>query len=348
MVTKILINPQSKIAYGVEFTRNRRKYRVLAKREVIVSAGAINSPHLLMLSGIGPRQHLEENGIPVLRDLPVGENLMDHVALGGLTYIINETVSLKTERVIDDANALNDFLGYHKGPISIPGGTEALSFHDLQDPTNPDGYPDLELLFSGGTLSSEMTLRRSFGLTDHLYKSVYQATEGLDGVMVFPMIMRPRSKGRILLRNTNPFQHPLIYPNYYADERDLEVLVKGVRLVQKIMKTKPMKRLRATLWKIPLPHCLNYTFNTDNYWKCAARTLPFTIYHLSGTCKMGPENDLTAVVNPRLQVIGIKRLRVIDASVMPEVPAAHTNAPVIMIAEKAADIIKEDWNRKVM
>lgn len=346
MVTRILIDPHTKTAYGVEFVRNKRKFKVIARKEVIISAGAINSPHLLMVSGIGPRDHLQEKGIPVIQDLPVGYNLMDHVALGGLTFLLNDTASLVTERILNDANSLNDFFTRHMGPLSIPGGTEALSFHDLQDPTNPDGHPDLELLFIGGSMTSEMTLKRSFGISDYLYNTVYQPTEGVDGIMIFPMIMRPKSKGRIMLRDANIFHQPLIYPNYFADERDLDVLVKGVRISQQLARTTPMRKLRATMLRTPLPGCVKYTFDSDDYWKCHARNLPFTIYHLSGTCKMGPQHDRTSVVDPRLRVKGINRLRVADASIMPEVTSAHTNAPTIMIGEKVADMIKEDWNVK--
>lgn len=344
MVTKILIDPQTKNAYGIEFVRNRHKYKVLARKEIIISAGAINSPHLLMISGIGPAKHLQEKGISVIQDLPVGYNLMDHVALGGVTFMLNDSASLITDRILDDANALNDYFTTHKGPLSIPGGTEALSFFDLQNPKAVDGWPNLELLFISGSMSSEMTLRKSFGISDYVYNKMYKATEGKDAIMIFPMVMRPYSKGRIMLRDANPFHQPLIYPNYFSDERDLDVLVQGIRISQNIIKTKPMKKLRATLLKTPLPGCVNYTFDSDDYWKCAARNLPFTIYHLSGTCKMGPEDDVTTVVNPRLKVKGINRLRVVDASIMPEVPSAHTNAPTIMVAEKATDIIKEDWN----
>lgn len=346
MVTRILIDPRTKTAYGVEFVRNKRKFKIIARKEVIISAGAINSPHLLMVSGIGPRDHLQEKGIPVIQDLPVGYNLMDHVALGGLTFLLNDTASLVTERILNDAHSLDDYFSRHMGPLSIPGGTEALSFHDLQDPTNPDGHPDLELLFIGGSMTSETTLKRSFGITDYIYNTVYQPTEGVDGIMIFPMIMRPKSKGRIMLRDANIFHQPLIYPNYFADERDLEVLVKGVRISQQLARTTPMQKLRATMLRTPLPGCVKYTFDSDDYWKCHARNLPFTIYHLSGTCKMGPQYDKTSVVDPRLRIKGVNQLRVADASIMPEVTSAHTNAPTIMIGEKVADMIKEDWNVK--
>lgn len=344
MVTKVLIDPITKLAYGVEYVRRGVKRRVFARKEIIVSSGAINSPQLLMLSGIGPKEQLEQIGIEVMQDSPVGQNLMDHVALGGLTFLVNETVSLKTERILDDAMALNDFMSSHKGPITIPGGSEALAFYDLSNPRNPDGYPDLELLFNAGGITSDPTLKRGFGLTDFVYNSVFKAIEEMDGIMILPMVMRPKSKGEILLRDKNPFHHPLIYPNYFSDPADLDVLVKGVRLSQDLMKTKWMQKLSATLWDAPLPSCRKIQFDSDEYWKCAARQLPFTIYHLAGTCKMAPEQDPTSVVNPRLRVKGIRGLRVADASIMPEVPAAHTNAPTIMIGEKVSDMIKEDWN----
>ncbi|KAF0751108.1 glucose dehydrogenase [Aphis craccivora] len=155
--------------------------------------------------------------------------------------------------------------------------------------------------------------------------------------------MRPKSKGRVWLRDANPFHHPLIDPNYFADETDLDVIVAGVRLFQRMLSTGPMKSLDAKVLDTPLPGCRQHVFDTDAYWKCAARQISFTIYHLSGTCKMGPASDPTAVVDPRLRVHGVRGLRVVDASIMPEVPAAHTNAPTIMIAEKASDMIKEDW-----
>ncbi|XP_065204345.1 glucose dehydrogenase [FAD, quinone]-like [Planococcus citri] len=347
-VTKILINPKTKVAYGVEFQRKKRKFRVLARKEIILSAGAINSPQLLMLSGIGPREHLEEKGIPVIEDLPVGENLMDHVALGGMSFTMNDKVSIMTHRLLEDPYSINDFLHYHRGPISIPGGTEALAFFDLEDLNNIGGHPDLELLFINGMLSSEATLRKNFGITDEIYDRVYKPNEGVDGITIFPMVLRPKSKGRILLNDVNPFRHPLIYPNYFSDERDLDVLVKGVRLSQKlIIETEAMRGLKTTLLNVSLPGCLNYTFDSDDYWKCHARNLPFTIYHLSGTCKMAPVTDSTCVVDPRLRVKGVKNLRVADASIMPEITASHINSPTIMIGEKASDLIKQDWNVEI-
>ncbi|XP_050528297.1 glucose dehydrogenase [FAD, quinone]-like [Daktulosphaira vitifoliae] len=341
--TRILFDKTGHKAIGVEYYRGDIKYKAFARKEVIISGGAINSPHLLMLSGIGPKNHLTSKGIKVIQDSPVGQNLMDHVALGGLTFIMNDTNSIKTERLLSDPMALYNFMRNRVGPITIPGGTEAIAFIDLSQPENPKGYPDLELLFINGAVSSDVTLKQSFGITDKIYNKVYKNTENENTYMVFPMIVRPKSKGFIELKDRNPFRYPAIIPNYFSDENDLDIIVKGVRLCQKLSNTKSLQSINAKLWDTPMPGCEAHKFDSDEYWKCAARQLTFTVYHLAGTCKMGPLGDPTAVVDPRLRVQGIEGLRVIDASIMPEIPTAHTNAPTIMIAEKGSDMIKEDW-----
>lgn len=346
-VTKILIDPRTRTAAGVEFVRNKRRYVVKARKEVIVCAGAINSPQLLMLSGIGPKEHLAELRIPVLQNSKVGYNLQDHVALGALTFILNDTVSFKAERVLQDASVLSDYAKYHSGWPSIPGGTEALGFYDLKDPNNPDGYPDLELLFVAGSLNAEPTLKKNFGITDNMYNSMFGNNEDADTYMVMPMVLRPKSRGRITLKTSNPFSSPLIDMGYFSDPRDLEILVEGAKKTIQLSKTESMQRYGAQLLSNPIPACRSFPFGSDDYWRCHARQITFTIYHQSGTCKMGPTNDPSSVVDPRLRVIGIRGLRVVDASIIPKIPAAHTNAPTIMIAEKASDMIKQDWGIQI-
>lgn len=342
MVSRIIINPTTMRVEGVEFVKSRSKHVVRASKEVIVSAGAINSPQLLMLSGIGPKKHLQHLGIPVLKNLRVGYNLMDHIALGGLTFLIDKPYSLRTEKMLNREN-LNMYLNHHKGPLSIPGGCEVLSFHDLQNPNDPDGYPDMELLYQGGSVVSDPLLRKDFGITDELFDAVYAPINDAESFMVFPMLMRPKSKGRIMLRDSNYKSKPYIFPNYFADPQDMKTIIGGVRLILNITSQPALKALGTRLHDIPIPTCAKYPFASDGYFACMAQHFTFTIYHQSGTCKMGPPGDRTAVVDPRLRVYGVKGLRVIDASVIPEIPAAHTNAPAYLIAEKGADMIKEDW-----
>jgi len=342
MVTRVLIDPKTKKTYGVEIARNGRRYMIKASKEVILSGGSINSPQLLMLSGIGPKKHLQSLNIPVIKNSRVGFNLMDHVSVGGLTFMIDKPYSLKT----DDAfagNHLQDYLNHHQGAISIPGGCEVLSFHDVIDPKNPDGYPQIELLYVAGSLASDMLLRKDFGIRDSIYDSMFKSIENDNSFMILPMLMRPKSKGRVLLSSANYKSKPLIFPNYFANDDDLKTIVKGIRIAMDVCRQPAMRKIGCKLHDVPIPDCAGRPFDSDEYLECMARHFSFTIYHLSGTCKMGPADDKKAVVDPRLRVYGVKGLRVIDASIMPEVMTGHTNAPVFMIAEKGADMIKQDW-----
>ncbi|XP_045771212.1 glucose dehydrogenase [FAD, quinone]-like isoform X1 [Maniola jurtina] len=344
MVTKILIDPWKKRAFGVQLMKDGKKYTVKARREVILSAGAINSPQLLMLSGIGPTEHLTNKNISTFINLPVGYNLQDHWALGGLTFTINTTDSLRIESIATSDNVIEYFC-HHTGPLAAPTGTEAIAFIDTKDlQHNSDGYPDLELLFVAGSIVSQPAYKHVFAIDEHLYDVVYKPINNRHTWMVFPMILRPKSRGRITLKNNNPFEKPLIYANYFTDDgHDEKIILYGIRKVIELSKTKAFQKYGSKLHDIPIPTCAHLKFGSDLYWKCAMKTITNTIYHHCCTAKMGPKSDSEAVVDARLKVHGIAGLRVVDASVMPHIPAAHTNAPTMMIAEKAADMIKEDW-----
>ncbi|XP_063238219.1 glucose dehydrogenase [FAD, quinone]-like [Bacillus rossius redtenbacheri] len=344
LVTRILIDPRTKVAYGVEFVNKQYTYRVMAKREVIISAGTINSPQLLMLSGIGPQEHLRSHKIPVIKDLKVGYNLMDHIAFGGLLFTCNVS-SLRTVDLLFSPEYYRKYFSYHRGPFSIPGGCEAMALYDLQNPNVTDGYPDTELLFQSGSIVSDPTLIKNFGIDEALYNLVYKEIENENTWMVLPMLLLPKSKGRITLKDRNPKHKPLIHHNYYTVQDDLDTMVAAIKKTIELSKTKAMQKIGSRLYDKKLPGCTELSFGSDEYWRCAARQLTFTIYHYTGTCKMGPASDSNSVVDPRLRVHGIKSLRVIDASIMPMIPNCHTNAPTYMIAEKGSDMIKEDWSK---
>lgn len=346
MVTKIIIDPVTKTATGVKYYQNKKYYTVKARKEVIVSAGAINSPQLLMLSGIGPVEHLQKLNIKTIADLPVGYNLMDHTAPGAITIKVNvSTLSLDdvtTQAFVDFQNG--------KGPLTSIGGCESLVFWDLDNQEDLDGWPDIELLQVGGSIHSFNVFRRNFGIRDDLFETLFGDLQknNVQAFSVMPMVLRPKSRGRILLKSTNPFVYPKIYSNYFTDPEgnDLRVSVNGIKKVIEMLDTDAMRKIDAKLHDVPIPACAKYQFGTDDYWKCHSKHFTFTIYHYSGTCKMGPVGDSSAVVDPRLRVHGVNRLRVIDASIFPEIIAGHPNGPVYMIAEKAADMIKEDWGFK--
>jgi choline dehydrogenase len=345
-VTKILIDRDTKKAYGVEYVRNKKRYVVRARKEVILSAGAVNSPQLLMLSGVGPKKHLEDMSIPVIQDLKVGYNLMDHMAVIGITFLVNESVSIRSDSVFQDGKDLIDYFRYHKGPLTTAGAVEALAFYDSENPTDPNGYPDVELIFVGGSIVSDPTLRKAFGISDYIYDTVYKPIQKAHAWMIIPVLLKPKSRGRIMLKNNKPLYKPLIFHNYLEYSDDLETLLKGVKLLVEVGETKSFKKFGSELHDIPVPGCEHFAFRSDDYWRCIIKHLTCSLFHVSGTCKMGPASDRGAVVDPRLRVYGINGLRVIDSSIMPVVPRAHTNAPTIMIAEKGADLVKEDWGQR--
>ena len=167
-----------------------------------------------------------------------------------------------------------------------------------------------------------------------------------DGISVNPIVLHPRSRGRITLNSTDPVNSkPLIYANYFDDPRDMEVLMEGVDLALKIFDTNIFSEYGIKLYNKSLGKCESFTFNTRPYWECIARQFTITLYHPVGTCKMGPKTDPEAVVDSRRRVHGVKGLRVVDASIMPKIVSSNTNGPVIMIAEKASDMIKKDWSK---
>lgn len=342
-VTKILIDPSTKTAYGVEFVHNKKKYVVRAKREVIVSAGAVNSPQLLMLSGVGPKQHLTELNIPVIEDLSVGYNLMDHPGLIGLTFVVNQSVGLILDEMLNDNSSLVEYLNYHKGPFSVPAGCEGIAFIDTKNPSGVDGDPDLEILFFGASVFSEQLLFKSLGISEHVYKTVYEPWKNTHSWSGVPLTLKPKSRGRIMLKSSNPFQKPLIYYDLFEDPQDLEIQLLGIKKIMELSNTRAFQKYGSRLHNYPIPDCEHLEFGSDNYWRCVIRHLAIGIWHLSGTCKMGPISDPSSVVDERLRVRGIKRLRVIDASIMPVVPAAHTNFPSMMLGAKGADMVIQDW-----
>ncbi|XP_011053047.1 PREDICTED: glucose dehydrogenase [FAD, quinone]-like [Acromyrmex echinatior] len=343
MVTKLLIDPSTKRAIGVEFVKHKRTTRVIANKEVIVCAGAIGSPQLLMLSGIGPMKHLIELGIDVVQDAPVGENFMDHIGFYGLSWTINASTSLLPSKQLNPFNPyITDFLLKRTGPFALPGGLEVIGFVNTTHPEKRNGLPDIELLFAGASLKEDYIFPNML----HFKKSIRQEwSKHADtyGWSLVPILMKPKSRGRITLLAHDVNVKPEITLNYFNDPNDMKTMIAGIRTALNFGETKVMKALNSQLLNITYTECHDYEYDSNAYWECMLRILTSTLYHFSGTCKMGAKGDSTAVVDPKLKVIGIQGLRVADASIMPEIISGHLNIPIYMIAEKAADMIKEEW-----
>lgn len=343
-VTKIEIDPKTKRAWGVEFVRHNRKQIIRARREVILSAGAINSPQILMLSGVGPRTHLEAFGIPVLQDLAVGNNLMDHLGFGGLTFIVDKPVAILQNR-IQAATATTEYVLNERGPMTVLGGLEGIAFVNTPYANHSIDWPDIQFHMAPASINSDSgaQLYKVLGLRDDIYKEMWKPIEDRYTWTIMPLLLRPRSRGYVRLQSKNPFTKPIMNPNYYDDPLDVAIMVEGAKIALRTANAKVFKQFGSHLYQRPLPTCKQYKFLSDEYLACGIRSISMTIYHQCGTCKMGPSSDPEAVVDPRLRVYGIKNLRVIDASIIPQIPSGNTNAPTIMIAEKGADMIKEDW-----
>jgi choline dehydrogenase len=343
LVTKILIDSNTKETLGVQFVRNNTIYKVRARKEVILSAGAVNSPQLLMLSGIGPSEHLKDLNIPLIQDLKVGYNLMDHPGLPTATFTLNQSVTFIAKEVLSNITDVTEYLSYHQGPFSVPGGSEAVAFIDTSDPYNKDGDPDIELFIISSAISSDPTYYKMLGYTDEFYNTVYRPIEDVHCWTPAAIVLQPKSRGRIMLNSADPHDKPLIYNDFFQNPEYLETQLLAIKEALKLSNTQALQKFCSKLHNISIPACKHLEFSSDDYWRCAAKQTSVSIWHLCGTCKMGPTSDPDAVVDSRLKVYGVKGLRVIDASMMPMIPAAHTNLPCMMIGEKGADLVKEDW-----
>lgn len=344
-VTRVLIDSATKTAYGVEYLKNRQRLTARARHEVILSTGSFSSPQLLMLSGVGPRHELERIGVPVIHDLPgVGQNMYDHMSHFGPTFIVNstrQTVRVDSMQPVD----IEDF--FQGRGLLTTIGVEALNFVKTRNSSDPADLPDVELIFWPGSMASDQgsSLRNGWRFTQELYDAVYRPLEdhNIDNWSVFVMHFHPKSKGYLQLKDKNIFNWPRFYPNYFDDPEDVETMLQGIKEAIRISQSPAMQKLGARLHDIPLPNCAHLHFASDEYWRCSIRTLSCTLHHQVGTCKMGPASDTLAVVDSQLRVHGINRLRVVDTSIIPKPPTAHTNAASFMIGEKAADMIKATW-----
>ncbi|CAK1540567.1 unnamed protein product [Leptosia nina] len=346
--TKIIVEPQSKRAYAVDYIKNNVKYTVRCRREVIVSAGPIASPQLLMLSGIGPQEHLQTLGIPVLSNIPVGRTLYDHIGFPGIIFRLNSTNASLLEPKVATLPNLMQWLQFGDGLLTSPGGVEGVGYIKTSVSDNSE-VPDIELINMGGslTLDGGAAIRKSWKISDRTYHNAFGSLTGVDTWQAIPVLLHPKSKGCLELRDINPFSHPKIFGNFLTDARDMAALKEAIKFVISIGESEPFRKYGATLHLAPYPTCSSYPLGSEQYWECAIRTMMVSMRRQVSTCKMGSANDPDAVVDPELRVRGIEGLRVADISILPKTISGHTIAPDIMIGEKAADMIRKTWSNLI-
>lgn len=339
--TKILFNKEKR-AVGVEFHRNFKSYVVKANNEVIISAGAINSPKLLLLSGVGPNDDLERFDIPVVADLPVGHNLQDHISPGGIHFTMTPGSGILASRQLADyESAFNSYSNKREGILTL-SPSEGVAFISTKY-NNDSSWPDIHVHFQAISPADDPeNSRKTIGLSQELWDNVYAPYAGKDTFTIGPVLLRLKSVGYTKLRSADPYDDPIIDPKYFSHPDDIKQAVDGMKLGISIGKTKAFKKLGAKLFDSTFPGCENAEQFSDEYLECVVRSYTATSYHPAGTCKMGAVDDPTSVVDPQLNVLGgVRGLRVVDASIMPLVVSGNTNAATIMIGEKAADMIKD-------
>jgi len=314
--TTTKINVENGRATGVQCRIDGEDQTINAAREVLLCGGAFGSPQTLLLSGIGDKDELAEHGIDCLHHLPgVGKNLHDHI-----DYIIaykspsTDTLGYSPVGIYKAIKAVFEYRK-HKTGIFTSNFAEVGGFYKSSPEVK---VPDLQTHFIVGVVD------------DHARKFHWG-----HGYSCHVCVLRPTSRGTIKLASADPFEAPLIDPAFLEDDADMEVLLKGVKLIDQIVKSPAFDPIRGK-------RLYSHDNMSDDEWREEIRMRADTVYHPVGTCKMGV--DEMAVVDPKLKVHGLEGLRVVDASIMPQVNSGNTNAPTIMIAEKAADMIKAARN----
>jgi choline dehydrogenase len=339
LVTSLIIEDNQ--VMGVNFEVNGEKLQAKAKKETILSAGAVHSPKILMHSGIGKKCDLEKIGIKVVKDLPVGYNLQDHVYASYNLKFHKSRANDHTNKEVSDN--LFSFLKHRVGKLVGTGCSDLVAFVNTFDKESKDPNIQYMHVCQPKKFYGYSNFMNKLGFKESFRKTFIDANNEAHTAQVFSTLLKPKSRGNVKLRSTDFNDAPVINSGYLEEEEDLNTLLSGVKLYRKMLKTENFKNHEVEEVKFDIPECDIHDYESDDYWKCFISYFSTTLYHPVGTAKMGDDSDADRVVDSDLKVIGIKGLRVIDASIIPQIVSANTNAAVIMIGEKGSDLIKSEW-----
>ncbi len=319
LASRVLI--KDKKAYGVEYLKSGKTQQVFAKCEVILSAGSINSPQLLQLSGVGPKSILEQASVPLIHESPaVGENLQDHL---GVSYFYKSKVPTLNDQLRPVLGKIYQGLRYiftRSGPLSLSvnqSGGFIRTRNDLEK-------PNIQLYFSPVSYSLESPDKRAM-----------MSPDPFSAMLLGISNCSPRSRGSVRLRSSDPLKSPIIKPNYLSHKDDVTDLLEGVKVIRRLAQTNSFSDVIGEEFR-PGPDC-----QSDEQMIQHIKETVWTVFHPSSTCRMGPDPTKN-VVDSRLKVYGIESLRVADASIFPKLVCGNINAATIMVGEKASDLILQD------
>mgnify|MGYP002715724617 CR=1 FL=1 len=344
VVTKLILN--GKTVQGVEVFANGKSLNVYAEKEVILSAGVVNSPRLLLLSGIGPEEELESAGIRPVHHLPgVGKNFQAHLTFFGLPFAVKK----KSEAInhLEKVDAMYQFISRGEGMFGNIGLNDVVIFGNTEG-KNDGEPPDVKFLHYLNRVKDYYTfneLLTSLKIKNDIRSQYSKAYSQSDVLLMCPTLLRPKSRGEIVLVDSHHDTRPKIISNYLQDNEDVQTLIRAAKLAVRLSETKPLKDLGVELIELKVGPCGSFDFKSDEYWECLIRHLTTSMYDASGTCKMGPPDDEMAVVDAELKVRGVNRLRVADSSILPDIVRGSTSVCSVMIGEKVSDSIKKTWKK---
>lgn len=339
-VNKIIIDKTNSTALGVQVNVSGNLLNLYASKEVIVSAGSILTPTILMHSGLGPWRQLQNMNISIIHDLHVGKNLRDQASL--LYFVTLQTNETKHEEkdAIDD---LYDFMRKGKGSFTTIGLANYVGFVSMNSDGKPK-YPNVQInhqYFEKGSFGKLQAFLNRYGLNEAVSAILLEKLKQYPILVFIPALTKPKSRGYVELISADPLVSPRIVMNYLKEQEDWDTWLEVVKFLAKLMKTKCMKKLNPKF--VDLKICPQYKFKSVAYFKCFITQFLMSGQNFVGTCKMGPDSDHTAVVNSTLQVRGVNCLRIASNCIFPNMFSGNNMPRGIMIAELLSALLKQEY-----